>query len=116
MLKRSLSLAFVFSLFFAVRPVTAQTPTPSAGPVYIIQSGDTLSGIAERFNVSLNDLMTANNITDPNVVSAGQQLVIPGLEGITGILTTEQINFGDSFRSFERRTQVPADLLVKLNH
>ncbi len=116
MLKRSLILAFILGLLFAASPAAAQTPTPVSGPVYIIQPGDTLSGIAVRFNVSLNDLMSANNITDPNVVGAGQQLVIPGLDGITGTLTTELINFGDSLRSFERRTQVSAALLGKLNH
>ena len=116
MLKRFLILVFIFSFLFAVKPAAAQTPTPTTGPVYIIQPGDTLSGIAARFNVSLTDLMSANNISDPNVVSAGQQLVIPGLSGVTGTLTTELVNFGDTFRSFERRTQVSADLLAKLNH
>ncbi len=116
MLKRFLTLAFILGLLFAARPAAAQTPTPASGPVYIVQPGDTLSMIAVRFNVSLNALMSANNITDPNVLSAGQQLVIPGLDGVTGTLTTELVNFGDTFRSFERRTQVPVNLLTKLNH
>lgn len=95
-------------------PVSAQTPTPT-GPIYIVQSGDTLSSIAERFNVSVADLMTANNMTNANFLNVGQQLVIPGLEGVTGTLDTEVINFGDSFHSLVRRTQVPVTLLRKLN-
>jgi len=101
----------IITLLFA-RPASAQ----SSGPVYIVQPNDTLYSIASRFNVSINELMAANNITDPNLLGVGQQLVIPGLQGITGILDSEVINFGDSFHSLVRRTQIPLDLLRRLNH
>jgi murein DD-endopeptidase MepM/ murein hydrolase activator NlpD len=112
--KRFLILVLLANLLFVVRPAAAQTPT--SGPVYIVQPGDYLSTIAARFNISVNDLMTANNISDPNQLAAGQQLVIPGLDGVTGVLNTELVNFGDSFRGFVRRTQVSVGLLTKLNH
>jgi murein DD-endopeptidase MepM/ murein hydrolase activator NlpD len=96
-------------------PAAAQTPTP-AGPIYVVRAGETLTQIAQRFNVSIDALMAANNIANPNLLSSGQRLVIPGLEGITGILDTEIVGFGDSFRSLVRRTQIPPDLLLKLNH
>lgn len=111
MLKRFLLTALVISLICIVRPVSAQ----SSGPVYIVQPGDTLSSIAALFNVTVNDLMAANNISDPNLLPEGQRLVIPGLEGITGILDTEIVGFGDSFHSLVRRTQIPLDLLRRLN-
>ncbi len=57
--------------------------------MYIVQAGDTLSYIASRFNVTLDELMTANPAVDPNVLSRGQEIVIPGLEGVTGVLETE---------------------------
>jgi murein DD-endopeptidase MepM/ murein hydrolase activator NlpD len=111
MLRRLMFIALAVSLVLAVRPAAAQ----SAGPIYIVQPGDTLSSIASRFNVSINELMTANDISNPNLLSAGQELVIPGLEGVSGVLDTELINFGDSFRGLVRRTQVPVPLLRKLN-
>ena len=43
-----------------------------------VQPGDTLSDIADRQGVSLNQLMQANGITNPNMVVAGQKLVLPG--------------------------------------
>ena len=46
------------------------------GRTYVIQSGDTLSEIAERFNVSLNSLQIYNNISS-SVIRVGQQLSIP---------------------------------------
>ncbi len=96
---------------FPFHPVQAQ----DAGPIYIVQPGDSLSAIAARFNVSLNELMAANNIENPNQLAPGQQLIIPGLEGVTGILRTEVINFGDSYRSLIRQTQVPQNLFKRLN-
>jgi murein DD-endopeptidase MepM/ murein hydrolase activator NlpD len=112
MRKNFFLLVLVVGLLFVVSPAVAQ----SSGPVYVVQPGDTLSSIAARFNVSINDLMAANDMTNPNLLAVGQQLVIPGLEGVTGILDTDVINFGDSFRTLMRRTQVPLPLLRKLNH
>ena len=113
MLKRvSPFLLFILVLSLTVQPVSAQ----AGGPVYIVQSGDTLYNIALRFNISVNDLIAANPSVDPNSLAVGQQLVIPGLEGVSGVLDTEIISFGDTLRSLIRRTQVSDELLKKLNH
>lgn len=105
-----LLLTILVSPFF-VQPVSAQ----SDGPVYIVQAGDTLSFIASRFNVSVDELVGANPSIDPNFLSEGQQIVIPGLEGVNGVLDTEIISFGDSLRSLSRRTQVSDEQLILLN-
>ena len=39
---------------------------------YTVKSGDTLSGIAQKLNVSLNYLVTKNNIKNPDLIYAGQ--------------------------------------------
>jgi murein DD-endopeptidase MepM/ murein hydrolase activator NlpD len=112
MLKRiPIFLSFVILLSLTVQPASAQ----SSGPVYIVQPGDTLSLIASLFNVTLNDLVNANPSLDPNVLSQGQEIVIPGLEGVTGVLQTEIISLGDNLRSLSRRTQVSDTQLKKLN-
>ena len=56
--------------------------TPEEPPrpqrTYVVQQGDTLSGIARRFDVSLSDLEDANpQITDPNRIFPGQVINIP---------------------------------------
>ena len=56
---------------------TSATPTPGPGS-YVVQPGDTLAGIAQQFDVSLDELMTANGIADPDQVQAGETLIIPG--------------------------------------
>jgi LysM repeat protein len=48
------------------------------GPlIYTVQAGDTLGIISQRFDVSMSDIMEVNGISNPNVLSVGQQLIIP---------------------------------------
>jgi len=63
-------------------PVT--TPTPESGTAgvcgdtYVVQAGDTLSAIARKCGVSLDDLLAANpQIKDPASIYPGQQIRIP---------------------------------------
>lgn len=87
-----------------------------AGPVYIVQPGDSLWDIALRFRVSMEDLRLANGISDPSQLVAGARLVIPGLEGIQGELVTETVGYGETLRSLSRRYKAPESALVRLNH
>ncbi|HIE25262.1 MAG TPA: LysM peptidoglycan-binding domain-containing protein [Anaerolineales bacterium] len=102
----------VFSLLLIASPIHAQEGEES--PVYIVQSGDTLWAIALRFNVHLDELIAANELEDNNLV-VGQEIIIPGLEGISGVLRTETVPYGDNLRSLERRTQTPQSILRTLN-
>jgi len=44
---------------------------------YIVKTGDTALAIADQFGVSLDELIDANSITDPNNLEVGQILYIP---------------------------------------
>jgi rare lipoprotein A len=46
----------------------------SAGGTYVVQPGDTLSGIAAQLGTTVEDLAATNGIADPNVLYAGQTL------------------------------------------
>jgi len=64
----------------AQSPAPTATPMPTLMPttcVYIIQNGDTLSGIAAKFGISMHDIVNLNSIPNPNVIQAGQVLTIP---------------------------------------
>jgi LysM repeat protein len=53
-------------------------PTPTIELVeYIVQIGDTLGTIAERFEVSVADIIYVNQLENPDVLSVGQVLYIP---------------------------------------
>lgn len=49
---------------------------PTTGDTYVVKSGDTLSGIAAKFGVTVKQLQEWNNISDPNKIYVGQVLKI----------------------------------------
>ena len=53
-------------------------PVPAEGIEYVVRSGDTIELIAGRFGVSVEDIVAANNLTDPDLIRAGDILIIPG--------------------------------------
>lgn len=58
-------------------PATA-TPTITPTPViYVVQSGDTLAGIAASYGVSVQALQAVNGIENPLLLREGQELIIP---------------------------------------
>jgi LysM repeat protein len=60
-------------------PVAAQ-PDCSIPPdwtVYVVQAGDTLFGIAQVTNSTVNDLLTVNCLTDEDTIEAGRTLFVP---------------------------------------
>lgn len=119
----------------------AQTGSPTAatpaGQTYTVQSGDNLSRIAQRFGVSLSDLMSANNISDANVIRLGQVLIIPGTRSATStraaatttpsattpaVATGEAtavydtVQSGDTLASIARRNDTTLEELIRLNN
>ncbi len=63
-------------------PTRAATPEPTPAPsvarrTYTVKSGDTLSGIAAKFGVTVTAIVKANKIKDPRHIVRGQVLVIP---------------------------------------
>lgn len=59
------------------RPAGAPTPTPTPQQRHVVQAGDTLAAIAERFGVSAAEIARANRLADPDRLKVGDTLVIP---------------------------------------
>jgi LysM repeat protein len=66
-------------------PPPPAPPAPAAG-TYVVQRGDALWLIAQRFNVTVADLLAANALANPNLIYAGQVLAIPGAGAAPGKL------------------------------
>jgi LysM repeat protein len=58
-------------------PTPAPTPAPTPQTTYVVQEGDTLAAIAQRFGTTVEAMQAANGIEDPNEIIIGQVLVIP---------------------------------------
>lgn len=63
----------------------AQTQVTQTGTViHTVDIGETLGSIAARYGVTAQSIITANNLTNPNLIPAGSQLVIPDVNFGTG--------------------------------
>jgi LysM repeat protein len=63
-------------------PTAPSSPPPAAPPAagpstYVVEPGDTLFGIAERFGTDVDTLIALNNLTDPDVLAVGDTLQLP---------------------------------------
>lgn len=57
----------------------APAPKPSAESVtHVVKAGETLGAIARKYQVTVGEIATANNITDPAKIRPGRELIIPG--------------------------------------
>ena len=108
-----LTILFLILMLFGtgIHPAHAQ----GIYPTYIVEYGDTLSWIAQRFDTTLDQLMTLNDIQPDDMLRPGDRLLIPSLEGMQGILSTEYVTLGSSLTSLSRRSQTDTAVLVKAN-
>ncbi len=59
-------------------PAPTEPPAPPPPATYVVKAGDTLVGIAIRFNVTQAALLAENGLTNGNLLRVGQELKIPG--------------------------------------
>ena len=62
-----------------ITPTVSLSVSPtSPGPLlYTVQEGDTLGAIAQAYDVSVEDLVAANDLANPDMLGVGQSLIIP---------------------------------------
>jgi len=49
---------------------------------YLVKDNDTLAAVAEKFGISLESVLWANNLTKSSTIKPGQKLVIPPVSGV----------------------------------
>lgn len=78
-----LSAVLIFVLWAPVALAESPSPDDQAQKetdfVYTVQPGDTLAVIASRYNLTPEDIMAANNLANPDLILAGQRLILPGV-------------------------------------
>lgn len=113
-------------------PPTATPTTPAPQTTYVIQPGDTLSGIARRFNTTVGTLAQLNGIVNPDRILWGQRLILPtpadtpptavpptpAQPTATPVSTTPAtyvVQPGDTLFRISARYGVPLSQLIQLN-
>lgn len=84
-------------------------------PVYQVQDNETLNSIGIKFGVSVEDILRINNLPNPDFLSVGTEINIPGLEGVTGKISTITVGIGESLQDISEIYSVPVDFLIKVN-
>ena len=79
-----------------------------------MQKGDSLWSIAKRFNVGVDEIKSANNLTS-NLINVGQKLVIPGAAPSDQTNVTYVVQKGDSLWSIANANNTTVDEIANLN-
>jgi murein DD-endopeptidase MepM/ murein hydrolase activator NlpD len=109
--RASLILGLLLVLLTAI-PAAAQEPNQVR---YVVQPGDTLSSISQRFDISVDDIVQASGLSDPNNLHPGDILVIPGIDWISGTLILQSMPLGESYLSLKRRYLLTDEDMARLN-
>ncbi|MCX7624022.1 MAG: LysM peptidoglycan-binding domain-containing protein [Thermomicrobium sp.] len=84
----------------------------AAETLHVVQPGETLSRIAERYGVSVASLARANGLADPDRIWAGSTLVVPDDEEERSVYVVQP---GDTLSAIARRSGVTVADLVAAN-
>ena len=93
-------------------------PTPgvggSASGTHTVAAGETLSTIAAQYGVAMSDIVSANGISDPSLIYAGQDLAIPGSGGVAWLCPVQNPSFVNDFGYVkpDGRTHMGVDLFA----
>jgi LysM repeat protein len=78
---------------------------------YIVQEGDNLWGLAEKFNISLNTLLWANDLNKNSIISPGQKLIILPVSGLI-----HHVGKGDTLSEIAKTYKVDTEEIVSFNN
>jgi LysM repeat protein len=96
----------------------AGSPAIQGSTVHVVQWGETLSIIAGRYGVTVNAIVSANSLRNPDYIYAGQTLVIPtgsAAPASWGPTTTYVVQRGDTLGAITARHGTTVNELVSLN-
>jgi murein DD-endopeptidase MepM/ murein hydrolase activator NlpD len=88
------------------------TPEPGSVIVHVVQTGETLDGIAQRYGTVPEAVLAANGLPDGTGLYAGQRLVMPGVAGGAARFT---VGAGDTLAAIAARYGVSIEELAQIN-
>ncbi|MBX7212752.1 MAG: LysM peptidoglycan-binding domain-containing protein [Thermoflexales bacterium] len=100
------------------RPTATQTPAPTLPPQgsHTVQAGETLLGIALKYDVSMARIQIANDLGDNQTVRVGQTLIIPAsISGESAYWRARVVRAGDTLSSLAAEAGVSVAELDRVN-
>ena len=85
--------------------------------VYVIESGDSLSGVAEMFSMKTSELRKINDLKKDSIIRIGKKLVIPYAQERIDIISKAEyvVKKGDNFGSIAQDFNLTSTEIVKFN-
>jgi len=100
-------------------PTRTPTPTATPGPQFrqhLVQSGDTLLGIAAQYDVAYEALLDANRLADADVLFVGQALTVPHTLTLPlASVRQHMVELGDTMLGIAVKYGVDYDSLLQIN-
>jgi len=83
--------------------------------IYVVKSGDTLYSIANKFNLTVDELKNLNNLSS-NVLGIGQSLKVSSISDESDNYVTYKVVSGDSLYSIARKYNTSVDEIKRINN
>ena len=97
-------------------PAATKEPPTEAGVTHIVRAGETLSSIALDYEVSLADLVQANDLRDEDALALGQELFVPGVAPkVKDGLRVHVVRAGETLHVLAERYGVETEAIKALN-
>jgi murein DD-endopeptidase MepM/ murein hydrolase activator NlpD len=96
-----------------LKPVAVDTSVPDGRALlvsYTVAQGDTLTGIASRFGVSMMTIWWANSLSSKDALKIGQVLVVPTVDGLVATVAE-----GDTIEGLAERYGVDPGSIIEVN-
>ena len=98
-----------------VLKIPALEEVPGNYIVYTVSKGDTLYGIANKYNTTVNDLIEYNNLSSTNL-SIGQKILIPSINNEENNYDTYIVKSGDTLYKIANTYNTTVDNLMNINN
>lgn len=90
-------------------------PVPGEGVEHVVRWGETVYVIADSYGVSAQDIVAANNLTDPDLIRAGDVLIIPGASAPSPQPGVHIVRRGETLNSIAQLYGTTVDVISKAN-
>lgn len=100
-----------------VEPPKEEDETENENTMIItIKKGDTLSSLARKYNTTVSKLVELNHIANPNLIYAGNTLIVPTTENTSSNKEIYIVRSGDTLSEIAQQFQTTVQIIAKENN